>query len=610
MSKKKVLSNDSYVKIIPLALILLIVPLIVHLKTVTLTGASLLFSPNSDSYPDFFNYFKAIWLGALTVISFLVCLWYFYSKKFTFKTSKLFIPLGIYYLGVIISTVLSDYKHQSLFGFNDRFEGFLIITCYMVTCFLAAHFITYEKDVKILFGGLVFSAVIISLLGISQFWGFDILQSDFGKHLMLSANDYKEIGESLEFKFPTRYIYATLYNPNYVGSYFSMLFPISLVFFLFSNNLKYKILSGIFSCLTFITLVGCLSSTGYIASFIAILFILLILYKKVIKSWKSVIPLFLCLVCILFLMNITTEGTLLAGFTKSITQSENNSSNTEIAATAKPDNSLKDIKLVKNSASIITVDNVLNIQFDNSTYQCIFSDKAGNSLDFKIDETDNKTLIFNDPRYEGIKVIVDGAIFNITTSNTVFNICVNKDSGYFKFMDYRGNQVDIVDVEKFGFEGKETFASSRGYIWSRTIPLLKDTILWGHGPDTYAFVFPQNDFLGKVKGLSTPYMIVDKPHNMFLQISVNTGLLSLFAFLVFIIWYAIVSIKLYIMNKSDNIYFISGVSCLVAVIGFMISALANDSVISVSPVFWIILGVGIASNRLYRSHLSNIKLKV
>ncbi len=607
MGKKKVLSTDSYVKMIPLALILLIVPLIVHLKTVKLTGAALVFSPNSDSYPDFFNYFKAIWLEALTIISFLVCLWYFNSKKYTFKVSKLFIPLGIYYFGVIISTLLSDYKHQSLFGFNDRFEGFFVITCYMTICFLAAHFITFEKDVKILFGALVFSAVIISLLGISQFWGFDILQSDFGKHLMLSANDYKEIGESLEFKFPTRYIYATLYNPNYVGSYFSMLFPISLILFLFSNSLKNKILSGIFSCLTFITLVGCLSTTGYIGAFFAILIILLILYKKVIKSWKSVIPLFLCLVGILLLMNLTANGTLLPGFAKTTTQGQNNSGITDIA-TSKPDNSLKDIKLVKNSASIITVDNVLNIQFDNSNYQCLFSDQVGNKLDFKIDETDNKTLTFNDSRYEGIKIIIDGAVFNITTSNTVFNICVNKDTGYFKFMDHRGNQVDIVDVDKIGFEGKETFASSRGYIWSRTLPLLKDTLFWGHGPDTFAFVFPQNDFLGKVKAFNSPYIIVDKPHNMFLQISVNTGLLSLLAFLVFIMWYAIVSVKLYIMNKSDNIYFISGVSCLVAVMGFMISAFANDSVISVSPVFWIILGIGIASNRLYKSHISSIKL--
>ncbi len=604
MGKKKVLSNDSYVKIIPLALILLIVPLIVHLKTVKLTGAALVFNTSSsDSYPDFFSYFKAIWLEALTIISFLVCLWYFNSKKFTFKVSKLFIPLGIYYLGVIISTLLSDYKHQSLFGFNDRFEGFFVITCYMTICFLAAHFITFEKDVKILFGALVFSAVIISLLGISQFWGFDILQSDFGKHLMLSANDYKEIGESLEFKFPTRYIYATLYNPNYVGSYFSILFPISLILFLFSNSLKNKILSGIFSCLTFITLIGCLSTTGYIGAFFAILIILSILYKKVIKSWQSVIPLFLCLVGILFLMNMTAKGTILPGFFKSTTQVQNNSSSTD--TTTKPDNSLKDIKLVKNNASIITADNVLNIQFDNSTYQCIFSDKAGNNLDIKIDESDNKTLTFNDPRYEGIKIIIDGAVFNITTSNTVFNICVNKDSGYFKFMDHRGNQVDIVDVDKFGFQGKETFASSRGYIWSRTIPLLKDTIFWGHGPDTFAFIFPQNDFLGKVKGLNSPYMIVDKPHNMYLQIAINTGIISLIAFLAFILLYLIVSINLYFKYKLENIYLVTGLSSVVAVVGFMVSSLANDSVISVSPVFWIILGIGFASNRLYKLSLQS-----
>jgi len=39
----------------------------------------------------------------------------------------------------------------------------------------------------------------------------------------------------------------------------------------------------------------------------------------------------------------------------------------------------------------------------------------------------------------------------------------------------------------------------RGYIWSRSLPLLRNTILVGYGPDTFAMNFPQHDIAGKVK---------------------------------------------------------------------------------------------------------------
>lgn len=589
------IKNDSYNKIIPLALILLIVPLIIFLKTVTLKGPALKFAPSTGSYPDFFSYYKAIWLSVFSIGAMITCIWYKNSKKYNLKISALFIPLGIYYLFVTLSTLLSEYRNQAIIGYQDRYEGFLITSVYLVICLLSALFVTYEKDIKVLFGALVISAFILSLLGISQFWGFDILQTDFGRHLMLSAKDYKDVGSTLDFKFPTRYIYSTLYNPNYVGSYFSMLFPISLVLFLFSSKLKYKILFGVLCGVTFINVVGCLSTTGYIGSSLAVLVMAVILRKKLLKNWVSGLSLIVCLAGLLFLMNVTTQGTIFPEFYKKTDAVQPDTSN---ASVNKPNNSLKDVKLTNNEASIILVDNTFNIKFNPSDSKCSFTDAKGEDLDFKIDESNQSKFTFTDPQYEGISIMINGGIFNITTQNTVFNISVT-EAGVFKFLDHTGNPADIDHPETVGFKDKETFASSRGFIWSRSIPLLKDTVLFGYGPDTFAYHFPQNDFMGKIKAFNTPYIIVDKPHNMYLQIGLNSGLISLLAFLVFAAWYIIGSIKLYFNSKSDNIYVLSGVSCLIAVIGFLTSSLANDSVVSVSPVFWILLGIGIASNRLY-----------
>ena len=43
----------------------------------------------------------------------------------------------------------------------------------------------------------------------------------------------------------------------------------------------------------------------------------------------------------------------------------------------------------------------------------------------------------------------------------------------------------------------ERLGSGRGYIWSRSIPLIKQAGFMGLGADTYPEYFPQNDFKGK-----------------------------------------------------------------------------------------------------------------
>jgi hypothetical protein len=160
------------------------------------------------------------------------------------------------------------------------------------------------------------------------------------------------------------------------------------------------------------------------------------------------------------------------------------------------------------------------------------------------------------------------------------------------------NLYPLVEAESIGFEGYERLGSSRGYIWSRTLPLLKETILIGHGPDTYAMYFPQDDVIGKLKFFSTPRIIVDKPHNMYLQTAINTGILSLFA--LFWLWgnYLYSSLILYFKSDLNNWKERLGISLMGSVTAYLIAGFFNDSVISVAPVFWIILGLGISLNIL------------
>jgi len=138
--------------------------------------------------------------------------------------------------------------------------------------------------------------------------------------------------------------------------------------------------------------------------------------------------------------------------------------------------------------------------------------------------------------------------------------------------------------------------SGRGYIWGRTIPMLKTYLIKGSGADNYPLAFPQDDFVAKLRNGSDASLVIDKPHNMYMQIGINTGVISLIALTSVWILYIISSLKLYTKTSFDSLEKIIGASCLVSIIGYLIAAIFNDHIVSVSPLFWLILGIGISIN--------------
>lgn len=668
-NKQKIVHKKDYIKLLPVALILAIVPLIVFMKKITLTEAIAKLWKGSTVEADFFVYYKMVWFIALTCISVIFILYYIATKKIKLTFQKIFIPLSIYIFFVFLSSSFSGYHSVALMGFPERYEGFFTILCYVLVCFIVSQLVTSDFDFKYLLSFLAFSVIVLSILGITQFFGFDFLQTSFGKHLILpSANE--NLAASLDFKFPEQYIYSTLYNPNYVGGYFAMILPVSLIIFLSLHKVQYKIIAGIFCILSFINLLGSLSSTGWISAIVAAIALLLLMRKDLKRNLVPLIAIFLCFGATAFFMNYTSQGKIfgelkvsdnfnieniktkvfalinlddsnttvsnsivkqaaqnmdtnkselqkldfqptvlksnLTGNVQSMDLSSSTSPTLVNVSTDSPvPTEIKDIKIDKDSLILYTTEtDTLIIKFDPVSSELSFLDNNDKSLDISTNETSDKYEIsFSDSRFKDIKILTQSSKVSVQAPNTSFNLIITKDG--FKFITPSGRITDIVTADSFGFKGRETWGSYRGYIWSRSVPMLKDTFLLGHGPDTYAIYFPQNDYVAKMNYTGNIYLFVDKPHNLYLQIALNSGILSLIAFLIFMAWYCIASLKLY-LKKNNNEYFIPGVTCFVVVISFLVSSIANDSTVSVSPLFWILLGTGIAFNRLYAKKLATV----
>lgn len=55
----------------------------------------------------------------------------------------------------------------------------------------------------------------------------------------------------------------------------------------------------------------------------------------------------------------------------------------------------------------------------------------------------------------------------------------------FAFVNDRMKKIDYEEAPAIGFKGKEKLGSSRGYIWSRSLPVFMNSLLLGNGPDNF-----------------------------------------------------------------------------------------------------------------------------
>ena len=120
--------------------------------------------------------------------------------------------------------------------------------------------------------------------------------------------------------------------------------------------------------------------------------------------------------------------------------------------------------------------------------------------------------------------------------------------------------------------------------------MIKGAPFFGYGPESFAFVFPQYDYIGKYPIWRTKDVIVDKPHSWYIHLMLNTGMISFFLVIVFFVYIGVFIRKNWLKGKTS--YWRNIVTLLMTgIVGYAVSVLSNDSSLVVSPIFWIFLGL-------------------
>lgn len=577
---------------LPLLLILCIIPLIVKMYV---------YDPKLEKYSwfaiqdntavDFFLYYKQQFLIGSLILMLVILIYYLITKKVKLDFPLIFIPIGLYGLLAILSSIASPWSEFSFSGIHEQFESLWVLLAYCVMVFFAYSFVKTENHLNWIFNGFRIMLGILCILGFTQVLGVDFLSTDIGKKIITTQNMWDNL-DSIVFTFGKGRVYLTMYNPNYVGVLASLAIPLLLVLVLFAKSKKYRMIDTLLIIGLLICVIGAQSKSAFIALGITLLLEAIFFRNYVKKYWKIILGTILALSIIFVIFDTIGGHTYTKGIKYALTPQK------------KVTYSLSDISLESDHVSVTFNDNKMNIQYtvdSNGFFNFSFKDGTGEAIATHYD-TENSKFVFDDERFSPLTIQpnnIDNHLgFGLIYEEHPWYFSNQFEDGKYQFYNGLGKWTTIESHENLNLFS-DGFFSGRGYIWNKTIPLLKDYIFLGSGPDTFALAYPQEDY---VQSYNAGYenMILTKPHNLYLQIGVQTGVLSLICFLTFFIWYFIMSLKLYWNNQFSSLYAQMGVAIFLGTTAYIITGLSNDSTTTVAPMFWIMMGIGISMNYIIK----------
>jgi hypothetical protein len=397
--------------------------------------------------------------------------------------------------------------------------------------------------------------------------------------------------------------------------------------FLAEKKRTLKIVWGALYFLLLLNLIGTMASGGFLGLFAAVAVALAVLNRRLI-AWRKSLAILLAISALTAACTRKTWLPEISGAIDSVLPKVQ-----AAAPAAAGDAPAAGVRTVKNAYFdyIVTDKNTIRMSFAGSIINVTAHD-SDDPDDFTVTDGDGNAIageaeiiqepktgepavayVLSDPRYFGM-ALIPGAyeVNNVEMNYIVVSITLDVPSRaitYWPFaltkegVFYRNPQGGLAPLKKiphYGWEKNPGFGTGRGYIWSRSLPLLKDTVILGHGADTFMMYFPHNDYVGQ--GITNWYgAIVDKPHNLYLGAAINTGVLSLVCLLAVFGIYIVQSFRLYWREKYAGFIPVAGAGIFFGVCGFLTSALVNDSSVSVMPLFYGLLGTGIAINMMVKS---------
>ena len=618
--------------LLPILIALCLIPLVILTKDYQTEFSKFSWFNNTElNQIDSFEYAKGILVIIMGAIAATVIGFSEYGKiqkkkrLFEHADLKVIILLAVYLIMVIISSLFSEHSNLVFHGGGyGQWQTMWVLLGYGMLFLYAYLFINSEKRGLLTIKFLMITTGILSLMGVLQTMGHNPLSWKWVQNIITSQSSV----EGIDLKEGVSNVILSFNNPNYVGPYIALILPIAAAFIflqVFDDKRKdnaAKIAGALILIGLVNTLIGSSSSAGIISVLAGgILALVLILsgifwgkqpeteektdfdeqpHKKSKRGLIMGLIIGLCSIAVLITVGIFSfRSSLFQNTINKLLEGGNDTRNVASIVNNKADE--LDITLRNDTRFTLAPKVDANGQFTITAYD-------DSKKPINIQQTSEQGIYtLSDERFSMITLAVNNfSIEDQVYSGFKINDAPNRISWTFVFKDGKwryytpfGKFTQLHKVESFGFKNYQNIANRRGFIWSRTIPLMKDYWFKGVGPNAFIIAFPNDDFVGS-KRVDDTTTLVDKPHNAFLQIYIQTGGISALAYGGLWILYMIGGIRIFWRKKQYRNIDMIGLGLLVGIFAFAVSGITNDTIIGTQVIYWTLLGTGYAVNRIIR----------
>lgn len=626
-------------KKLPVKEIAFLIPAFIFTLSITIVRTHVGYMPMSQFFwfgtndetqlVDTYCYYKHLVIYAASISAVAVTVLRYFKYDFCIKKSIVYIPCAIYILFAFLSYVTSDYKYFALHGMNDHFQGIFVLLSYIILILFISNNANSTVAIKSIVLVALSAALLLGILGVTQATGHDFFQTVTGQKLMTPNTDmgngltawqmidmYNSMGQqAYDYKFTAGEVYQTVFNINFVPFYLTLLVPLTAMLCIryMSADKKNYVLALV--CLALFGLLlynffAANSASGYFGLVAIVLGGLIVFNKRVIKWLKPLIC--LVIVCALvmglladrWLPEVKSKFTDVLGLTADTVYGadmpEHFSTKFDNApASIKPTIdyiSTEDgkIEFSINGEPIIVTRNDAEKKFD-------LTDSIGDQIVIGTKKSAPDIYELLDDRFHDYVYMQLGddngtkyVIFNTPSREWPFRFTGEE----FLYQTPVGGETSLRNVEHSGLIEDYHFGSWRGLIWDTSLPLLDKFLIKGFGPDCFTIIYPQDDYatMYTIGYGASGNLVVDKAHNMYLQIWIETGLISLIAWIGIVLCYLIGAMK-YVHKRGlhDTVDYING-GIFLGILGFMATGFFNDGSVSTWPMFFTMLGTGLAIN--------------
>ena len=491
------------------------------------------------------------------------------------------IAVAAYAVLTLLSGIFSKHTDAAFLGVADSFETVPILMGYLVTFLYAAKMSQSDHWKEKISNCFLVTAVLMGLLGLTQFTGHDFWNTAIGKWFLLGNREI-----TLAFSDATgggRPVYLAFYNPNYAAVYLLMQFFICLAYTIKHRETVKRAAGFAAVVLTLICLYGTRSKAALLTLGILLYIGMLCCLSKIRNGLRMSLA-FTALVAVAVIAMLLIPGENIIKRTR------------DTIFPAGRNYNFRDVKVNEDGVFFVLSHTQVHLKIVESGAAASLQvlDDQGRDIPYHWEESLERFVFEQDAealKNFSFRAFTEGNLVHILMWHKYVEWHFVKTLGKndYRFINHAGKEDTIKKAALAFGKGYERAFTRRMYIWGATCAILPRFLLLGCGPENFAYVFPQNDYVMKsILGYHASLEWYMRPHSLYLQIAMNSGVLAAVCILAALAVYLTASVIQERKEKTGRTFFEHGL--LLAVFSFLIMGLSNDSMIVVTPLFCLILG--------------------